>query len=67
VRSIQLGLGIHHRTRTTIWADTHISHARIDGMSWDESLSLGRNGSEDTLLLESLAVGTTSFWILIES
>jgi hypothetical protein len=67
VRSIQLGLRVHHRTRTTIWANTHISHARVDSMSGDESLSLGRNGSEDTLLLESLAVGTATFWVLIES
>jgi hypothetical protein len=36
-------------------------------MSWDESLGLRRNWCEDTLLLESLAVGTTSFWVLIKA
>jgi hypothetical protein len=67
VRSIKLRLRIHHRTRATIWANTHISHARVDSMRRDESLGLGRNWREDTLLLEALAVGTTSFRVLIKS
>jgi hypothetical protein len=67
VRSIKLGLGIHHWTRTTIWSNTHVAHARVDGMSWDEGLSLGGNWGEDALLLKSLAVRTASFGVLIKS
>jgi len=65
--SIELGLRIHHRTRTTVWANAHISHARIDSMSGDKSLGLGRNWCEYALLLEALAVGATSLRVLVKS
>lgn len=42
------------------WHCTCVAKMRVGGMGRDEGLRLGRNGCENTFLLEALTVGTTS-------
>jgi hypothetical protein len=54
-------------TRATVWTESHISHVWVNSVSWDKSLSLGGDWSEDALLLETLAIRAASFGILIKA
>jgi hypothetical protein len=52
LRPLRIGVG----TRPAIWAEPHIPHIWVDRVSWNEGLRLRRDGCEDTLLLEALAI-----------
>lgn len=56
-------LRIDHWPRTAIRTNTHVSHIGEDCMRRNESLCLGGNRSEDTFLLEALAIGAASLWV----
>jgi hypothetical protein len=49
-------LRVDIRTRSTVWPESHIPHIWVDCVSWDKSLRLRGDWSEDTLLLEALAI-----------
>jgi hypothetical protein len=61
-----LALGIHH-ARTTIRTKGNVAHVWVRSVSWHEGLSLGRDRSENALLLESCTILAFPSWVIFES
>lgn len=61
-----LALGIHHAW-TTIRTKGNIAHVWVRSVSWHEGLSLGRDRSENALLLESRTILAFPSWVIFES
>ena len=54
-------LRVDWSTPTTLgWHGRVVAEMRVGGMRRNERLRLGRDGSEDALLLEALAIGATT-------
>lgn len=65
MRAVEL-LVLVHVSRAPVGAHD-VAHVWVRGVRWDESLSLRRDGGEDALLLESLAVLALARRVILET